>query len=170
MTESNINYENTDPDVMIILGARLDNNVPGILLLSRLKAAVKYIQTKSGDIPVIVSGGLGLNEEVTEAEAMFRYLVMQGIDESRIWKEEKSTSTRENLAFSIKLMEEKGLDIKNVKVVIVTNGFHQYRSKIIAKKAGLNAKGIAAKTPGLIRRILYCIREAAALISEIILH
>ena len=40
---------------------------------------------------------------------MSRYLIARGIDEHRIWKEETSVNTRENLIFSAELMKDKGL-------------------------------------------------------------
>jgi uncharacterized SAM-binding protein YcdF (DUF218 family) len=100
---------------------------------------------------------------------MSRYLRDCGVDESLIWIEDASKSTRENLAFSLALMEEKGLDVENLKVAIVTNEFHLYRAKLIAGKRGLNAVGIAAETPGFYLRTLYSCREAFALAYEILL-
>lgn len=43
----------------------------------------------------IVSGGKGDSENISEAEAI--WLVDKGIDSSRIYKEDKSTSTVENI-------------------------------------------------------------------------
>jgi len=99
---------------------------------------------------------------------MSRYLIARGIDEHRIWKEETSVNTRENLIFSAELMKEKGLNIEKIKVAIVSNEFHLYRAKIIAEKEGLNAVGVAAETPGLHRKILYYFREAFSLTAELL--
>lgn len=49
----------------------------------------------------------GRGEKISEAECMYRYLTKKGINSSRIIKEDKSTSTRENLRFSKKIIEEK---------------------------------------------------------------
>jgi len=159
--------EEAEADCLIILGAGLRNGAPSLILRRRLNAAVEYLKER-GDVPVIVSGGLGRGETITEAEAMSRYLSSRGVDASLIWKEEASTSTRENLTFSLALMEEKGLDAENTKVAVVTNEFHLYRAKHIAGKVGLDATGIAAETPGLGSRIIYSCREAFALASELI--
>jgi len=160
--------EEAEVDAVIVLGAGLINNTPSLILASRLDAAIEYLKTH-GNIPVIVSGGLGRGEIITEAEAMSRYLVARGVDESRVWKEEASTSTYENLRFSMFLMKEKGLDIENIRVAVVSNEFHLYRARVIAGKAGLDAIGVAAETPGLHRRVLYYFREAFALASELFL-
>jgi len=159
--------EDAEVDCMVVLGAGLRNGAPSLILRRRLNAAVDYLQ-EHGDIPVIVSGGLGRGETITEAEAMFRYISSRGVDEDLIWKEESSTSTKENLAFSLALMEEKGLDAENIRIAIVSNEFHLYRAKLIAGRKGLDAVGIAAETPGFFLRALYSCREAFALASELL--
>jgi uncharacterized SAM-binding protein YcdF (DUF218 family) len=99
---------------------------------------------------------------------MFRYLSAHGIDESLIWKEEESTNTQENLTFSRALMEEKGLDVENITVAIVSNEFHLHRAKLVAGNVGLDAVGVAAETPGILMRALYFFREAFALASAVL--
>ena len=165
---SSARTEDADVDALIVLGAGLRNNSPSMILRTRLNAAIRYLEARDG-VPVIVSGGLGRGETITEAEAMFRYLSTRGVDESLIWKEEESTSTRENLAFSLALMEEHGLDVENATVAIVSNEFHLYRAKLIAGKAGVEAVGVAAQTPGANLRALYFFREAFALANEVLL-
>ena len=160
--------EEADVDALIVLGAGLRNGAPSLVLRTRLNAAIAYHE-KQGDIPIIVSGGLGEGETVTEAEAMFRYLSTRGVDESMIWRENASTNTQENLAFSLALMEDNGLDIETARVAVVSNEFHLYRAKLIAGKAGLDAVGVAAATPGVYLRVLYSFREAFALASEVLL-
>jgi len=159
--------DGTEADCLIVLGAGLRSDAPSLILRTRLNKAAEYLLSHE-EVPVIVSGGLGRGETVTEAEAMSRYLIARGIGENRIWKEELSTSTQENLLFSLGLMEEKGLDVDNAKVIIVSNEFHLYRAKLIASKAGLDASGMAAQTPGLFLRVLYSGREAFALAAEIV--
>jgi len=159
--------DDVEADCLIILGAGLRNGAPSLILRRRLNAAVDYLQERS-DIPVIVTGGLGRGQTVTEAEAMFRYLRDRGVGENLIWKEDQSTSTRENLAFAVALLQEKGLDVENIKVAVVTNEFHLYRAKLIAGKQGLDAAGISADTPSLYLRMLYSCREAFALASELL--
>ena len=75
----------------------------------------------------------GRGRKISEAECMYRYLTKKGINSSRIIKEDKSTSTRENLRFSKKIMEEKGLGNN---IAIATSEYHQYRASQIAKSLG----------------------------------
>jgi uncharacterized SAM-binding protein YcdF (DUF218 family) len=164
---SGAHTDDAEADCILILGAGLRNDVPSLVLRRRLNKAVEYLNAHE-DIPVIVSGGLGRGESITEAEAMYRYLVGRDVDASLIWKEEASTSTKENITFSLALIEEKGIDAGNVKIAIVTNEFHLYRAKLIAGKAGVDAIGISAETPGIYLRVLYSCREAFALAAEVL--
>lgn len=117
-------------DYIIILGAQ----VRGRRITDSLKRRVdkgagyllKYPHTK-----VIVSGGQGPGEDISEADAMAEYLINCGIERNRIYIERCSTSTRENFAFSSKYLnpEDSG-------AAIVTNGFHMYRAVLIAKQEG----------------------------------
>ena len=157
--------EDGEVDCLIILGAGLYGEIPSRTLVSRLEAAVRYAGERD-DLLIVVSGGQGSGETITEAEAMSRYLVRCGIEESRILKEGRSTSTWENLAFSKALLEEHGLDTGGMSVAVVTNEFHLYRAKYVAGSLGLNAIGIAAQTPYPSLRILYHCREALALLNS----
>ena len=164
---SDAQTEEAEVDCIIVLGAGLRNDAPSLILRMRLNAALEYTKTREGT-PIVVSGGLGAGETITEAEAMMRYLKARGVDESLIWKEESSTRTQENIEYSLELMREKGLDIENITIAVVTNDFHIYRAKHIAEKAGAEAIGVAAPTPSLYLRIVYYSREAFALGAELV--
>ena len=92
------------------------------------------------DTLVIVSGGRGANEPVTEAKGMFDYLVGKGVDPKRIQLEDASGNTVENLVFSSRYV-----DLKSDTVVLVTNNFHIFRAERIAVKNGYEkVHGLAA--------------------------
>ncbi|MCL2391808.1 MAG: YdcF family protein [Oscillospiraceae bacterium] len=168
LTISGAHTQEADIDALIVLGAGLRNDAPSLVLQTRLEAAIAYLETRE-DVPIIVSGGLGLGQNISEAEAMFRYLRARGIDENLIWKEDASTSTYENLNFSRALMEARGIDIENATVAVVSNEFHLFRATHIARNVGICAVGVAAETPGLSLRALYFFREAFALAAQILL-
>lgn len=144
---------------VIILGARLHGDAPSLSLLYRLEKAVIYLK-QFPDTKVVVSGGQGPDEWITEAEAMAKYLIDHGIDKTRIIKEEKSTTTYENLKFSKMLIPSK-------EVVIITNDFHIYRTRFLAKQVGLDAQTAAALTPKIVRPKLW-MREYLAVIKSYI--
>lgn len=129
---------------LIVLGAALRADQPSALLRGRLEAAYAHL-TEYSDAVCIVSGGQGQDEICTEASVMKRYLVDKGIDPARIYTEDSSTSTFENICHSRELIEQYGL---NPRVAIVTQEFHQFRAQQFAKRAGLNLSGaVTAHSP-----------------------
>ena len=159
--------DDVEVDVVIVLGAGLINDRPSIILASRLNAAIEFTQTRP-DIPIIVTGGLGVGRTVTEADAMADFLIARGVDDNRIWREYASTSTHENINFAIEIMEANGIDIENARVAIVSNEFHLYRARLVGERAGLNAYGVAAETPGWHRKAIYFFRETFSLANELV--
>lgn len=126
-------------DDLVVLGAGLrPNGTPSEALRYRLDAALAYLE-ENPETDCVVSGGQGFGEVRTEADAMAEYLVEHGLDEGRITKEERSSTTAENLRFSSALLEP------GAEVGIVTNDFHLYRALRIAERNGLpGAHGLAA--------------------------
>ena len=134
-------------DYVIILGGRVYGDKPSNSLNERIKTATKYLKEHK-DIKVVASGGKGKGKEISEAEAIKKELIKNGIDENRIIKEDKSKNTVENLKFSLeKIGEERAVNNEKAKVLIVTNGYHLYRSKKTAELFGYEAYGLPAKIP-----------------------
>lgn len=148
----------------IVLGCKVNGKKPSLMLSKRLEAALKYLN-KHPEVICIVSGGQGNNELISEAEAMYTYLVDHGIDSKRIYKEDKSSNTSENIEFSKKIIEENNL---NNNITIITDGFHQLRSSLIAKEHKLIPYSISADTPWYTLPTYY-VRELFALVEQIIL-
>lgn len=146
-------------DYMIVLGAQVRGTTVTKALQKRLDTAAIYL-IDNPRTKVIVSGGQGSGEDVSEAEAMKLYLMGKGIEEIRITKEDKSTSTNENIRFSKVFIEE------NSSVVIVTNGFHIFRSISIAKKQGITqAQGLAAPSDPVLS-LNYYVREVLGVLKD----
>ena len=89
---------------------------------------------KNPEALIVVTGGKGLQETVTEAYAMEKYLIQNGVEESKIIKEEMATSTFENMKFSKEILDN--YFANDYSVVVITNNFHIFRGAAIAKKAG----------------------------------
>ncbi len=120
-------------DAVIILGAGVHGDKVSLPLKMRLDAAVKY-HKKNPDALLVVTGGQGFQETVTEASAMEKYLLSRGVAADRIIKEEKATSTNENMRFSKAILDKRcGADYE---IVVVTNNFHIYRGAAIAREEG----------------------------------
>lgn len=134
-----------DPDkvyTVIVLGCKVKNGRPTRMLRRRLNAAIEYLR-KSSESVCIVSGGQGSDEICSEAFAMKEYLIGKGIDKERIYTEDRSTDTAENLNFSLKIVQTRKLPES---IAIATDGFHQYRASLIAARMGINVKAISSQT------------------------
>ncbi|HEX3007563.1 MAG TPA: YdcF family protein [Bacteroidales bacterium] len=155
--------ENINADYLIVLGAGLKNGNLSKTLASRMNKALDYLKSHE-QTKVIVTGGRGKDEKLSEAEAMARFLIAHHIDTARILKEEHATSTIENLRFS-KTLIDKDRQGKEVRIALLTNDFHMFRAKLLAKRAGLEVTGITAQTPISVRYNCY-LREYFALIKS----
>lgn len=145
----------------IILGAKVNGETPSLSLKYRLDAAIQYAELYP-DVQFILSGGQGHDEDISEAEAMHRYLTEHGINSDRLIMEEQSTSTYENILFSKQLLDDTVSSI-----TIISNDFHLYRAQYIAKKLELQTDVVAAKTPKIVESKSR-FRERLALIKTII--
>ncbi|EHO82291.1 YdcF family protein [Fusobacterium ulcerans] len=154
---------NNSPKVkyLIVLGAGLKGDIPSEVLKYRLNKAIKYFK-ENPDTIFIVSGGQGKDELISEAEAMEIYLSERGIPIKNIIKEDKSTSTYENLKFSDKIIKEKEI---TGDIAVMSNSFHMYRVKMISKKLNFPLKTVYAETPAIVFPN-YMLREYFAFFNE----
>ena len=156
------------PDAVIVLGAGVNGTEPSLSLKTRLDAALRYLE-RWPDVPVVLSGGQGYGEEITEAACMYSYLTERGVDPERLILEESATDTAENFAFSRPLLEAAGIDPAEDRVAIVTSDFHIARSRLIAARQGYGyAYGIPAKLPWLHLEVNYYLREAFAMVKSVL--
>jgi len=146
---------------VVVLGCQVNENGPSLMLLRRLQSARDYMK-ENPNVKCIASGGQGDDEATSEAECMRKWLVENGIENDRIFTEDKSTSTRENLEFSKAIIEQKNLCKK---ITIITNEFHQYRAGRIAKNLGLEYYAISGNTP-VVLLPTYIVREMFAIAYE----
>lgn len=133
-------------DFVVVLGSGLIGSRVPALLASRLDRARQVYERalRRGRSPLIVtSGGQGPNEDLPEADAMAMYLIERGVPDEQILRENKSTTTWENLTFSRDLMAGLRPDYR---CLIVTNNFHAFRAALTARKAKLNGQVIGSPT------------------------
>lgn len=131
-------------DYIIIHGAGLlggERVTP--LLAKRLQKGIEAYIKFGRHSKIIVSGGKGTDEKISEAEAMKNYLLENNIEEENIICENKSTTTLENLQFSKNIIE---LQKKKYKCLFVTNNYHVFRTSLFAKKINFNAQGLGCRT------------------------
>lgn len=147
-----------DSRYVIVLGAAVYGDIPSQTLVNRMVGAMDYLETHPDSV-VIVSGGQGDGEDITEAECMRRYLTSHGVEPSRILMEDQSTSTMENLQNSFEIIRALG-DEPDGNVAVVSSSYHLYRAKMMAKSLGVNSYGIAGRMGRPLVMINYFIREA----------
>lgn len=156
-----------DCEYMVVLGAKVRESGPSVSLWDRIYGAFDYLEAHPGVI-AIVSGGQGDDEPMTEAQAMYDELVKLGIDPNRIWIEDKATNTRENIRFSLNLIEEKTGN-RPEKIGVVSSEYHLFRAGLITKDCGVLPVGIPAETSRLSQKINHFMREIAGVWQYLIL-
>jgi len=150
-----------ESDCIIVLGCQVKGTHPSPFLQERLKEGIRLYKEGYGKY-IIVSGGKGPGEDITEAEAMKKYLLDKGIEESKIVMEDESKNTMDNLAFSKKVMKNKGF--KNA--VVVSNNYHLKRVSLMCKRLKMDTsysgvfvsqyklveyKGYVREVPGVLK-------------------
>lgn len=149
--------------IVIVLGCKVNGETPSRMLRYRLEAALERLE-ESPDSIAILCGGQGAGENISEAECMKRWLIDHGIAESRLIKEDQSENTRENLQNAAKIL---GVNSENpTQAVVVSTGFHLFRSKKICSFEGFQTYGIAAQMPDIpFYHLNYYCREFASVLK-----
>jgi len=152
------------PLAIIILGSGSPNCEVSPTLAARLDDGLQQAR-RFPSAAVVVSGGQDFGRlPCTEAGIMGDYLVAHGLAPGRLVREDRSTSTAENMQFSRQLLVQRGIRTSDP-VIVVTSDFHLMRAERIARKAGFaSVSGAAAPTPLYIRYNAW-LREYFAYIS-----
>lgn len=155
-------------DAVIVLGAGVNGEAPSMVLQSRIDAAAAYLQANP-DIPVVLSGGQGEGERISEAECMRRALWTNSEEENRRYLlEERSTNTAENFAYSREVLEAQGIDPDTALIAVVTSDFHICRANRIAVRQGYGyVFGVPAELPWPWLEANYYVREAFAMVKTL---
>lgn len=152
---------NADADYLIVAGAAVHGVTPSLSMRERTDAALVWLNEHPDGI-AIVSGGQGKGEDITEAQAMFDLLTAQGISPERILMESESSSSYENLLFSLRLLRESGGDM-TARIAVCSSEYHLHRLSYIAEELGFTPVLVPAETRHISLRVNYFLREAAAM-------
>lgn len=125
----------------VVLGCTVKNNEMSRMLERRCDKALEYLNL-SGNSVLILSGGREDEINRAEAQAMFDYLTQKGADPERLIMENQSTTTEENMIFSKRILDTLGYGNE---AVIITTDFHQFRSKIFARRAGIEPYSLSSR-------------------------
>ena len=172
-------------DYVIVLGAKVKEHTVSNSLKKRLDKAIDYAQ-KNPETYLVLSGGKGADEPISEAQVMYKYLVYNGVRPEQLLLEDRSASTVENIAYSRLVIEghrerlrlereqqEKKrrepylmVDDKPVEIGVLTSNFHVFRARMIARKWGFeHVYGISAQSDPVLF-IHLCVRECASIIKD----
>ena len=158
----------TDGATAVVLGAQVKPWGPSAILRQRIDAAEAYLNAEP-EAKAVVTGGQGPDEIMSEAQCMMENMISDGITADRIFPEDKATDTDENIRFSLKIIEENGL---NKDIAVVTDSYHQLRARIIAHKADGTVKVSPINTVnnyiGISAYPTYFVREWIAIPVEIL--
>jgi uncharacterized SAM-binding protein YcdF (DUF218 family) len=135
-----------DIDYIITLGAGVRSETVSPLLKGRLDKALEYYHQQKALVKMVVSGGQGPDEPVSEAFAMAKYLHSQSVGNAKIIQEDQSTTTLENMLFSKQKISADWHQSTPPRVIFATNNYHVLRGAIYARKAGLDANGVGSPT------------------------
>lgn len=148
--------------VVVVFGCHTDGYTPGPTLKLRLDEAFELLDALPEAV-CVVSGGQGSNETVAEAESMKAYLMNRGIDGSRIYAEDESHSTSENIRFTKELLEENS--ITPTRIIGVSTAFHLPRIEILSHVYSLPMEVCAAKSPDKYSYYVSMVREYLSFIK-----
>ena len=173
-------------DYVIVLGARVKEHTVSNSLKKRLDKAIEYAE-ENPDTILVLSGGRGPGEDVSEAEVMRQYLEYNGVRPEQLLIEDRSVSTVENIAYSKVVIEEhRNRDKKELvpltrrttsvpyaiapdkplEIGVLTSNFHIYRARLTAEKWGFdNVYGISADSDPVLF-IHLCVRECASIVKD----
>lgn len=136
--------EEMDAQFVIVLGAGVNGSEPSQSLAERLEAVMDYLDAHP-DAVLILSGGQGDEENISEAQCMYDYLTSHGVSASRLRLEREASTTEENLEFSLRLIEaETGKEVE--RVGIISSEYHLLRASLIADDLGVEAECYPAET------------------------
>lgn len=157
---------NTPPEnaTVIVLGCKVNGDTPSKMLHDRSQSALEYLN-ENPDAVCIASGGKGNGENISEAQVIYNFLTENGISPDRIYLEEKSTTTAENLSFCADIIAQNGLPTE---VAVASDNFHQLRAAIFADKNGLDAYSLGCVTYPFVS-LGYWAREILAVYKAVLL-
>lgn len=164
-----ISWARTDNETpviaVVVLGAGLNGTEPSLSLLTRLEAALAYVQDKPG-LPIVVSGAQGRGEAISEARCMADWLTSRGVSPSRIILEEQAGNTRENIWYSLELLADRGMDTA-ANIAVVSSDYHLCRASMYMAD---NMVPVAARMSAryFLLTMNYYVREAFGVAAELV--
>lgn len=127
-------------DVIIIMGAAEYRGKPSPVLRARIDHALDLYRRKLAP-RILTTGGAGGDPVYTEGEVARNYLVRQGVPSEAILVESEGESTWHSTAIAAEMMRRMNLH----SAIVVSDGYHIYRTKKMLEFRGLDVYGSPRK-------------------------
>ena len=150
---------------VIVLGAQVKPWGPSAVLNGRISGAQRFLEEHES-ANAVLSGGQGSDEPTSEAQCMYDTLIKRGIDKSRLYMEDKSTNTTENIKNSVQVIEDNNL---NPELAVATDFYHQLRVRIIMNQLGIEGSvGAVNSDTSMLYLPVFTVREWFALPYQVL--
>ncbi|MFC8599554.1 YdcF family protein [Isoptericola sp. NPDC057191] len=150
---------------VIVLGSKVVGSRVPPLLAARLAAGVAAARRLGADgspVPIVPSGGQGVDEDRPEGAVMGEWLVARGVPADQVLVEDRARTTRENLTLGVALLREHGTPGP---YLLATNNYHAPRAALEAMDLGLDVHAVGAPTAGYFFPSAY-LREFVAVLRR----
>lgn len=159
------NDEARPVDAIVVMGAAQYNGRPSSVLEARLDHAVTLYNEGYAPL-IIVSGGNMPGDVYTEAGVGEQYLLDRGVPQNAILMEDEGRDTWESMQGVADVADGRQIE----SLLIVSDGFHLFRSERMASAVGFDAYSSAAPDspiePWSANEFSYVIRETGAVILQ----
>lgn len=130
------------PVTVVVLGCQVQGLEPSPMLKMRIDSAYDYLAAHP-DAVCVATGGMADDEIIPEAECIRDELVRRGIDPARIYLEDTSENTRQNIANAAEIIRQNGLPAT---IAVASDNFHQLRPALYAEDCGLQARSLGCRS------------------------
>jgi uncharacterized SAM-binding protein YcdF (DUF218 family) len=148
-------------DAIVLLGAAQYNGTPSPVLKARLDSTLAAYHDGASKW-IVVTGGKMSGDKFTEAESSKEYLVAHGVSSDHILMENVGRDSWQSLQGAAVLLREHHFK----SVLLVSDGFHLFRVKLMMRDLGFTAYGRAAENSpirqGSRSEFNYLVRETGA--------
>jgi uncharacterized SAM-binding protein YcdF (DUF218 family) len=128
-------------DAIVVLGAAQYQGKPSPVLKARLDHAIELYRDSIAPA-LILTGGVGVGDTLSEAEVGRRYAMKAGVPRARILIEQAGISTEQSMRTVARLMHSRGMH----SAVMVSDPFHMLRLRILARRLGIQAYSSPTRT------------------------
>jgi uncharacterized SAM-binding protein YcdF (DUF218 family) len=133
--------EATRADVIIVLGAAQWNEQPSPVLQARLDHAIA-LYNKGVAPGLIMTGGVGEGDQLSEAEVSRNYIINHSISRSMVLTEQEGRTSLQSIKAAKQIMDERGMK----SAILVSDPFHMLRILRMAEDLGIEAYGSPTRT------------------------